>query len=166
MLINSLAIFLAIFSLTAAYGESHPEFSSMDNPSEYLLEVDDHSYLIPYEVNGKLLSMDIDGEQTSLLIGLDQTKDSTFKIDLPFELISDSNNQFTILVDGVEVDYTLESDSDSSLFSFIVPEFTEEIEIIGTHVIPEFPLGAILGMAILITLIAIIPKFQKNFFKL
>ena len=117
MLIKSSIIFLAFFSATMAFGESHPEYSSMDNPSEYLLEIDDHSVLILYEVNAKPISMDIDKEQTSILIGLVGTKDSIFKIDLPSEMINDSNNEFTILVDGIETDYEIVSDSDSSSFS-------------------------------------------------
>jgi len=166
MLIKSSIIFLLFFSTTMAFGESHPEYSSMDNPSEYNLEIDDHYFLIPYEVNAKLLSMDIDKEQTSLLIGLLDTKDSIFKIDLPHEMINDSNNDFTILVDGIETDYDVVSDSDSSSFSFFVPEFSEEVEIIGTHVIPEFPLGAIFGLAIFTTLIITITRFPKNFLRL
>lgn len=149
-----------------AFGESHPEYSAIDNPSEYILEFDDHSFLIRYEVNAKLLSMDIDKEQTSLLIGLVDTKDSLFKIDLPHEMISDSNNEFTILVDGIDTEYSIVSDSDSSSFSFFVPEFAEEVEIIGTHVIPEYPLGAISGLVILTTLIVTITRFQKNFLRL
>ena len=166
MLIYSLIIFLAFFSSTVAFGQSYPEPSTMDNPSKYLLNFEDHSFSIPYEVNAKLLSMDIDVEQTSLLIGLDQTKDSNFKIDLPHELISNSNNEFTILVDGNEVDYDLEADFDSSSFSFFVPESAEEVEIVGTHVIPEFPLGAIFGLVGLTALIVTVSKVQKNFFRL
>ena len=166
MLIKSSIIFLVFFSFTVAFGESHPEYSSMENPSEYILEIDDHSFLILYEVNAKLLSMDIDKEQTSLLIGLEETTDSLFKIDLPLEMINDPNNEFTILVDGVNIEYSIVSDSDSSSFSFFVPEFTEEVEIIGTHVIPEYPIGAFFGLAILTTFIVTITRLPKNLFRL
>jgi len=147
------------------FGESHPEYFGLTSPSEYVLEIDDHSFSIPYEVNAKVIAMDIDPELSSLLIGLDETKDSTFKIDLQHELISDSNNEYTILVDGLEVDYDLVVDSDSSTFTFIVPEFTEEIEIIGTHVIPEFPFGVIVGLSTLIFTVLVLSTCKMPLFK-
>lgn len=165
MLIKSLIIFLVFFSTTMAFAESYPEYSSMENPSEYMLNFDDHSFLISYKVNAKLISMDIDKEQTSLLIGLEGTKDSIFKVDLPLEMINDPNNNFTILVDGIEVDYSIVSDSDSSSFSFFIPEFTEEVEIIGTHVIPEYPFGAIFGFAILTIVVVTVTRLPKNFLR-
>lgn len=69
-------------------------------------------------------------------------------------------------MDGVEVDYDITSDIDSSIITFFVPEFTEEIEIIGTHVIPEFPLGYLAGFLVFISLIAALPKLKIPIFKL
>ncbi len=138
----------------------------MDEPSEYILEIDEHVFLIPYQVNAKVIAIEIDPELTSLLIGLDDTSDSIFIIDLNHELISTYNNEFAILVNGLEVDYDIVSDSDSSTFTFFVPSFTEEIEIIGTHVIPEFPLGAIMGLVILISAVMLVSRVKTPVFRL
>jgi len=153
-------------SIISAFGESHPQYLIMDNPSEYVLEIDDHVFFIPYQVNAKVIAMAIDPELTSLLIGLDDTSDSIFMIDLEHELISAQNNEFAILVNGLEFDYDIVSDSDSSTFIFFVPEFTEEIEIIGTHIIPEFPLGAIMGLVILFSAVMLVSRAKTPVFRL
>ncbi|MBI4131893.1 MAG: PEFG-CTERM sorting domain-containing protein, partial [Nitrosarchaeum sp.] len=89
-----------------------------------------------------------------------------FFIDLEHELINAQNNEFVVLVDGEEVDYKITSDSDSSTFEFFVPIGSEEVEIIGTNVIPEFPVGAIFGFVVMISFIMIFAKAKAPFFKL
>lgn len=138
----------------------------LSNSSQYALEIDEHAYSISYVVNANVVAMDIDPESTSLLIGLDNTYDSRFFIGLEHELINAQNDEFIILVDGQETDYEISSDSDSSTFAFFVPTGTEEVEIIGTHVIPEFPIGAIFGFAVMISTIMIFAKVKAPFFKL
>jgi len=165
MWIYSFIVFSLLFSIPLVFGESHPEYFGLTNPSEYILEIDDHLFSILYEVNAKIIAMDIDPESSSLLMGLEDTKDSTFKIDLQHELITDSNNEYTVLVDGMEVDYDLVVDSDSSTFTFFVPEFTEEIEIIGTHVIPEFPFGIVVGLSTLMFAGLVLSKNKTRLFK-
>ena len=81
-------------------------------------------------------------------------------------MINAPHNEFIILVDGEEVDYEMTSDSDSSTFEFFVPVGSEEVEIIGTTIIPEFPVGAIFGFAVMISVIMIFAKMKTPFFKL
>ena len=140
------------------FAESHLNYGEIENPLEYVLVIDEHTYSIPYNVNAQVIAMAIDPELTSLLIGLENSKNSIFEIDLLHEIINAENNEFAILVNGYEIDYEISSDSDSSKFSFYIPEFTEEVEIIGTHVIPEFPFGAILGFALLIAIVTVIAR--------
>lgn len=139
------------------FAESHLN-NEIENPSEFVLAIDEHKYAIPYHVDAQVIAMAIDPELTSLLIGLENSKNSIFEIDLQYELINAEDNEFAILVNGYEADYEIISDSDSSKFSFHVPEFAEEVEIIGTHVIPEFPFGAIFGFVLLITIVTIIAR--------
>jgi len=141
-------------------------YDELSNSLQYALEIDEHNYSISYVVNANVVAMEIDPESTSLLIGLDNTYDSRFFIDLEHELINAQNNEFIILVDGQETDYEITSDSDSSTFAFFVPTGTEEVEIIGTRVIPEFPIGAIFGFAVMISTIMIFAKIKTPFFKL
>ena len=156
-LLSLLLLPLPVFAESAEYPSEYD--------SEYVLSIDEHTYSIPYKVDAKILAMAIDSELTSLLIGLENTKDSVFTIDLQHEMIGAENNEFVILVNGYDADYEVVSDSDSSTFSFYVPEFTEEVEIIGTHVIPEFPFGAILGFVFLVTAVTVFSR-TKAIFKL
>lgn len=166
MQLRLFVIISLFFTIIPAFGASHPEYSAMDDPSEYVLEIDEHTFSIQYEVNANVIAMAIDPELTSLLIGLENTSDSIFIIDLKHELISESNNEFAILVNGLEVDYDIVSDSDSSTFTFFVPAFTEEVEIIGTHVIPEFPLGVIMGLMVLILSVVVVSRTKIAAFRL
>ena len=154
---------LLIFT-TPIFGQTSSDEPS--NFSEYVLEIDEHVYSISYVVNADIIAMKIDPESRSLLIGLDNTFDSQFFIGLEHELINAQNNEFIILVDGEEVDYKMTSDSDSSTFEFFVPIGSEEVEIIGTNVIPEFPVGAIFGFVVMISVIMIFAKVKAPFFKL
>jgi len=149
---------------TPIFGQTPSD--DLSNSSDYVLEIDEHVYSISYVVNADIIAMEIDPESRSLLIGLDNTFDSKFFIGLEHELINAQNNEFIILVDGEEVDYEMTSDSDSSTFEFFVPVGSEEVEIIGTNVIPEFPVGAIFGFVVMISVIMIFAKMKTPFFKL
>ena len=159
-------IFPLLITIIPSFGESHPEYFGIDNPSEYILEIDDHVFSIPYEVSADVIAIAIDPELTSLLIALENTSDSVFKIDLDHVLINAQNNEFAILVNGLEVDYDIVSDADSSTFTFFVPQDTEEIEIIGTHVIPEFPIGVIGVLSVLIVSVMVFSRLKLSIFKL
>ncbi|MEC4848271.1 MAG: PEFG-CTERM sorting domain-containing protein [Nitrosarchaeum sp.] len=142
------------------------ESDSFSNPSEYVLEIGEHEYSISYTVNANVIAMAIDPESKSLLIGLDKTYDSQFFIGLEHDLINAENNDFIILVDGEEVDYQITFDSERSAFEFFVPVGSEEVEIIGTHVIPEFPIGAVFGFIVMISFVMLFAKMKPSFFKL
>ena len=133
-------------------------FAEMTDYSEFTVTVDEHIYPIPYEVKAKVIAMAIDPQSKSLLIGLEDTYDSIFTLDLPHELISAEKNEFVILVNGYDTAYELISDSDGTTFSFFVPDFTEEVEIIGTHVIPEFPIGVVLIFGVLVTVVILFSR--------
>ena len=90
-----------------------PSFSE-----SYNLQIDEHSYDLEYQINADVLAMAIDQELNSLLIGIDNTEDSLFSIKLPNEMISAENNEFAVLVDGLEIDYNLNSLRDSTEISF------------------------------------------------
>ncbi|MGD8919132.1 MAG: hypothetical protein PVJ16_09460 [Nitrosopumilaceae archaeon] len=155
-----------LISIIPVFGESHPEYSAMTNPTEYVLEFDEQIFSIPYEVNANIIAMEIDPDLTSLLIALESDSDSIFQIDLQHELINAQNNEFAILVNGLEVDYDIVSDVDRSTLTFFVPQSTEEIEIIGTHVIPEFPFGAIAGLSVLIISVMVFSRLKLPMFRL
>lgn len=155
--INIYLIFLSLiplllFSNFSAYAES------------FSLEIDDEVYDIEYDFNGDIIAMAIDKETFSLLIATENVNDSQFQIKLPNDLIRAENNEFAILVNGFEVDYEVLDTVDVNL-TFFVPAFTEEIEIIGTFVVPEFPLGAVLVLGTISGIIIIVQKSKKFLFR-
>ena len=126
----------------------------------YNLTVDEHSFDLTYEFSGDVIAMAIDQELRSLLIGVENTTDSLFRITFDNTLITAENDNFAILVNGLEVDYDILDDGNSSTLRFYVEEGTEEIEIIGTHVIPEFPFSVFFGFVLMTSLVLILPKFR------
>lgn len=155
-----------LFLLPLLFSPVFAQTLSDVTPSQYILKFDGHTFDISYVVNGDVLAMDIDPESKSLLIGVKNTHNSQFIISLTHEIISAPNNEFLILVNGQEVYYDITSNSDVSTFTFFVPEGTEEIEIVGTFVIPEFPIGSIFVYALIISSIVIFAKVKVPFFKL
>jgi len=126
----------------------------------YNLTVDEHSFDLTYEFSGDVIAMAIDQELRSLLIGVENTKDSLFTITFDNTLINAENDNFAILVNGLEVDYDILDDGNSSTLRFYVEEGTEEIEIIGTHVIPEFPFSVFFGFVLMTSVVLMITKFR------
>ncbi|TBR25596.1 MAG: hypothetical protein EPO63_01610 [Candidatus Nitrosotenuis sp.] len=121
----------------------------------YDLKIDENTFSLPYSFNGKLISMDVDKESKSLLIGTTGVDESTFELSFPSELLSAENDEFVILLDGVETDYAATHADDMTKISLVIPIATEEIEIIGSDVIPEFPFGvlAIMGVVSIMTIV-------------
>jgi hypothetical protein len=91
--------------------------------------------------------MDVDRESTSLLIGTQNVEDSTFEVSFSSELLSAQNAEFVVLVDGLETDYVVTYNGNDPTIKFPTPADSEEVEIIGTSIIPEFPVGALAIMA-------------------
>jgi len=116
---------------------------------KYVLEIDEHVFDIVYNVNADVLAMAIDQESKSLLVGIQNAQDSQFMIAFSKEMIDAENGEFAILVNGVEIEYEISSNSKDYTLIFYVPVDSEEVEIIGTHVIPEFPIGVIAITAII-----------------
>lgn len=129
--------------------------------SKYMLNTDDQTFELSYSLDGQVIAMAIDHELNSLLIGITEVKDSTFQITLPQDLISAENNEFVVLVNQIEVDYNISEQDNTATLSFFVPVASEEIEIIGTNVIPEFPLGALMVFATLIVAVTLVTKIGK-----
>jgi hypothetical protein len=130
----------------------------------YQLEIDGNSYDIGYDFDGEVIAMAIDKETMSLLIATENVRTSQFQIALLNEVIQAENNEFAVLVNGIEVNYEVSATADPIL-TFIVPDFTEEIEIIGTYIVPEFPLGALLMFGVVGVIMILIQKSKKTLFK-
>lgn len=154
LLIIFLIISISIFSQNLVYGES------------YQLMVDENSFEINYSTTGRVIAMAIDQELSSLLVGLEKVElDSVFEIEFTHELISAENSEFAVLVNGYEVDYGISATELGSKLTIPIFADTEEIEIIGTHVIPEFPLGIFMILVFTIMFVILFSKTKIRAFK-
>jgi hypothetical protein len=155
---HQMIFFIVLFSIFLqnflAYGES------------YQLTVDENSFEINYSTTGRVIAMEIDKELFSLLIGLENVeKDSLLEIEFTHELISAENNEFAVLVNGYEIDYELSTTDLGSKLTIPIFADTEEIEIIGTNVIPEFPLGILMVLVFTIMFVVFFSRTKIMVFK-
>ncbi|MGQ0606627.1 MAG: hypothetical protein ACT4OD_06760 [Candidatus Nitrosotenuis sp.] len=129
------------------------------------INIDDRSLDVSYSVDGEILAIEVDQESASLLVGLDQIQESIFEISFPSELLAAEDASFIVLVDGLETDYTVSYDGNNPTITVPIPEATEEIEIIGTSVIPELPLGVLAIMGIVSAVALVFSKSKLAIFK-
>ncbi|MCH8975302.1 MAG: PEFG-CTERM sorting domain-containing protein [Thaumarchaeota archaeon] len=120
---------------------------------------------IGYQITGgSIISITPDIDQSSLIIEIEAVDDGELTITLPRELIDakigDADDDFFVLVDAEEVDFDeTKTDLDRTLtIGFFAG--TEEIEIIGTFVIPEF--GTIAALILAVAIISIIAVSAKT----
>jgi hypothetical protein len=133
---------------------------------KYQLTVDENSFEINYSTTGRVIAMEIDKELSSLLVGLENVEiDSIFEIEFTHELISEMNNEFAVLVNGYEVNYEISATDLGSKLTIPIFADTEEIEIIGTNVIPEFPVGILMVLVFTIMFVVIFSRTKITAFK-
>jgi hypothetical protein len=118
--------------------------------------------------NGEVQSADIDPDFTSLVLMLETsaTDDGELLITLPRELIdaksNDADDDFIVLVDGDEVDYEEHHTTDAERALLIqVPAGAEEAEIVGSQVVPEFPIAVIAVMGAIIATAIAVSRFKN-----
>ena len=162
---KSLLALVLFIPLAPAFAETGPGYAGTDGVATHVLEVDGHVFEVRYSVDADVIAMAVDRELDSVLIGLDNAGGSVMTVDLPHELIRAENNAYAVLVNGVEADYEVAAGDGSSVLSFAVPEFSEEVEIIGTYVIPEFPLGVLTGLAAVVSAMLVISRTGNVFFR-
>ena len=130
------------------------------------ITIQDSTDLISYKItNGKVInahSRPMDA--VSLLVYIESTDDGTITLTIPRSVldatINNGDDQFFVLVDGEEVDFEeIVTSTDRTLTINFLPG-TEQIEIIGTFVIPEF--GTIAAMILAVAIISIIAISSKS----
>lgn len=117
--------------------------------------------------NGSVQSIEVDPDFTSIIVFVrtSATDDGELEITLPRDLIdariNGDDDDFIVLVDGDEADFE-ETDTTATSRTLVipVPAGAEEVEIIGTFVVPEFGILAALALAVAVG--AIIAVSRKN----
>ncbi|MCA9828422.1 MAG: PEFG-CTERM sorting domain-containing protein [Nitrosopumilus sp.] len=134
---------------------------SSGNPriTDTTVSIEGSSDLIGYKITGgKLLNIMPDVEAKSLIVSIDATSDGSLTLTIPRSILDSTMNgeddDFFVLIDGEEVDFDETTTSTDRTLTIAFQAGAEEIEIIGTFVIPEF--GAIAAMILAVAIISTI----------
>ena len=136
------------------------------------VHVENTDFDVSYSITGgKVLGITADVGSKSLVVSIQTTSDGTLTITLPRGLIdakindTDDDN-FFVLIDGEEVPmgdtpgFDEEKTSTDRTLTIHFQDGAEEIEIIGTWIIPEF--GAIAALVLAVAIISIIAVSAKT----
>ena len=121
--------------------------------------------MIGYKITGgKLISIMPDVDANSLIVTIEATNDGSLTLTIPRSVmdatINGEDDEFFVLVDGEEVDFEETTTSTDRTLTIQFPAGAEEIEIIGTFVVPEF--GTIAVMILAVAIISIIAVSAKS----
>jgi predicted secreted protein with PEFG-CTERM motif len=150
---------------TFEFGGSTATPPSGGTVTDTTVSVQGSSDLITYEITGgKLLSIIPDVDANSLIISIDATSDGSLTLTIPRSVldatINGEDDDFFVLIDGEEVDFDETTTSTDRILTIAFPVGAEEIEIIGTFVVPEF--GTIAAMILAVAIISIIAISAKS----
>ncbi|MCE9652624.1 MAG: PEFG-CTERM sorting domain-containing protein [Nitrosarchaeum sp.] len=161
------------YTVTAFYGTEHRVAETTftfggsmgGTPASPTIQVTGTDFMVNYKITGgKLISITPDVEAHSLIIAISASQDGTLVITLPRSLIDakmgDQDDTFFVLVDGEEVDFEETATSTDRTLTIHFPAGAEEIEVIGTVVVPEF--GTIAVMILAVAIISIIAVSAKS----
>ena len=149
--------------MSAGVQTTPPQFAIEEENGLQTITLEDHD--VDYALTcAEILSMTPDTEMKSLIISIQTDCDGELNITLPKDVIDTDENGFFVLVDGDETNHI--ASSVGELWTLTIPFSygSEEIEIIGTYVIPEFGTIAALVLILAISSIIIISAKNKQIF--
>ena len=161
---NSTQVEFEYGGMMSAGVQTTPEFAMEENENaSQSIMIEDHS--LDYDLTcAEIQSMTPDTENKSLIIAIKTECDGELKITLPKDVIDTDEEGFFILVDGDETNHKASSVGEFWTLTIPFSYGSEEIEIIGTFVIPEFGTIASLILVTAITSIIIISAKNKQIF--
>jgi hypothetical protein len=114
---------------------------------------------VDFQTNSELSSIRIDEEKKSVTMMLegDESTEGFVKIGIGKIL----QGEYTVLVDGEETDnFTIQGDakSEDAVIEISYPHSLHEVVIVGTQVVPEFPVVALVPLTALLGIIVVITR--------
>jgi len=147
-------------------GSTVPPKGGLSNVTDKTVLVEGATDLIGYSITGgKLLNIIPDFDAKSLIISIDATEDGILTLTIPrtvFDSVEDGIDvEVFVLIDQEEAaDFDEITTATDRTITIEFPAGTEEIEIIGTFVVPEF--GTIAAMILAVAIISIIAVSAKS----
>ena len=138
----------------------------LKTPLKGPIAVQGTEYEIIYSITGGVLTQATpDQEAESLIINIDSISNGTLFIQLPRDVIDakfgEDDDDFFVLIDGLETTFNEAKTSADRTLTIPFPEGTEEIEIIGTFVVPEF--GTITLLILLVAIVSVVAISRTRF---
>jgi len=161
---NSTQVEFEYGGMMSAGVQTTPEFAMEENEdTSQTIMMEDHS--LDYELTcANILGMTPDTEMKSMIIEIKTDCDGELTITFPKEVIDTDENGFFVLVDGDETNHNASSVGEFWTLTIPFTYGSEEIEVIGTFVIPEFGTIATLILVVAISSIIIISVKNKQIF--
>ena len=161
---NSTQVEFEYGGMMSAGVQTTPEFAMEENENmSQTITIEDN--VLNYELTcAEILGMTPDTEMKSMIIEIKTDCDGELTITLPKEVIDTDENGFFILVDGDETNHDASSVGEFWTLTIPFSYGSEEIEIIGTFVIPEFGTIAALVLVLAISSIILISAKNKQIF--
>ena len=170
-----------VYTVKVQYGppnvtaQSTFTFQSTPTTTSDVFQLKDPSSQQTFNVNytisgGSVKTMTIDAQSLSVIVSINSTSDGTITLQLPRALIDSKtttgqDDAFIILIDGAEV--KPQSESADNDFRNITVQFLQgdqDIEIIGTQIVPEFgPIAALVLAIAIVSIIAVSAKTGLRF---
>ena len=170
-----------VYTVKVQYGlpnvttETTFTFQSSVAPISNVFQVKDPNSQQTFSVNytitgGSVNSMTIDAQSISLIVSINSTSDGSITLQIPRTLMdaktsSGQDDSFIILIDGAEVKPQSESaNGDYRTLTIPFLQGDQDIEIIGTQIVPEFgPIAALVLAIAIISIIAVSAKTGLRF---
>lgn len=153
-----------IFSMGVApvFAQTPQQFAVKDAQSS-------QSYTVNYGITGATLDdVSISPQDTSLIVSLKSANGGNLTMTMPRSLIDakagTGDDQFFVLVDGADTDFTESKTNTDRTVTVSFPQDTQQIEIIGTQVVPEFGgLSFVVLVVAIVSIVAISAKTRLKF---
>ena len=166
------------YMLKVTYGESNiaerlfnytPESEIIETTKDFSVDAGDSgTFDIKYTIRGGTVeSIEIEPENLGLLVKINSSDDGKIILELPRESIdaekqNGKDEKFIILINNSQTTYEeIQSDSIVRIIGINFEKGDSEIQIIGTHVIPEF--GTIVMIILTIGILASILLTKNKF---
>ncbi|MBI3639433.1 MAG: PEFG-CTERM sorting domain-containing protein [Thaumarchaeota archaeon] len=155
-------VFLISSCITVGFVHAQPSSFLVKDPSGQ------QTFNVNYNIDsGTVSNIQVNTDDESLFVDVVTTGNGTLTITLPRTLIDATANgeddQFFVLIDGENVEFQeLKSNTADRILTIPFSDGSQEIEIMGTQVVPEFGPIAVLVFVIAITSIIAISKTRPN----
>ncbi len=141
------------------------EKPTSEQPISGVVRIDDSNKSVDYEITGgKLVSITPNELADTLIVEINADTDGSLTLILPRTVFesqeNDKDSEIFVYIDDKVADFEVIRTSTDRTISIAFPAGSEQIEIVGTFVIPEF--GTIAAMILVVAIISIIAVSSKS----